>query len=257
MGRDLEAIIYSDLKEPIETESESWEKETVKYAIDHRDKLLTHIRRIAASMTKRQIQKADAEDILSNLYFYLRKYEDYDVNIAIERSRNGTTPTLEKYVLKCAQFCVQRHLTDTYNQDKDRIKDTETPISDKNGVPTSIFDRIADPSSEDDFESILANLEDYCQQYQYARNKYGADLYLVLYLRLLTDGKPEQVYDSLLDVLNISKREMYATIKGVHEGEIITTITGAASAHQKEQALEIIGKYVYGAAKIREIADSL
>lgn len=253
----LAETIYSPLKEASEIESPSWDKETIEYVMANKNKVTAHIKRIAAAMTKRSFQKIDAEDVLSELFLYLYKYSDYDVVTAIERAKNGSPANMERYILSCAKFCVRRHITESYNREKEHIRDTQIVLSEKEGNTVSILDTVEDRGATADYDQILLDLDECCRQYEGARYKYGSDFYLMLFLRMLTMGKPEEAYDSLLEVLDISKKELANTMKKMREEEAMVNIAKAINTISAERAISILGKYVFSANRIRQIAERI
>lgn len=241
----LEMLVYSPLMEEEESGSNvaGWEKETLEYVFSHRAKVYALIRRVARSIRRCRIQPTDVDDIYQEVITYLYKCDDYNICKAIERASNGTIVSLEGYIGKCIKFCVIRYCTEMYREEKEHVN----PITnDDEGKELNILDNLADSESMESIDSVIYDLRSICKSYESMRYRFGPDIYLVMYIRLLTlVQKKQHLYKELLNLMGITKKELSNIEKESCDEEILTTFVKAIKVCGIDKAIQIIRPYVF------------
>lgn len=246
----LEVLVYSPLKE--EQVSDGWQKQTVEHVCKHREKAMKTIRSIAKGMCKQSLQSQDVDDIYSEIILYLYKSDDYDLAKAVERSSSGTMVSLEGYINTCIKYCVLRYLTNQRMVDKEKVAD----ITSKEGKEVSIFDTLPDKSSEEDYDSVIYDLTQQCKAYECKRYKYGPDIYLVWYVRLLTlESGDDETYRDALSILGIDKRELARLEKSMQEDDMMQEFAKAIANTGIDESLRILEEYIYSYEHIRKLVN--
>lgn len=249
----LQALLYSPLREDEKESTEGWEKDSIQYAITHRNKIIRFIKNLGKSANKQSLQHFDAEDIYGLLIEQLYKSADYSLSLASERSKTGDIVSLEGYVLYQAKCCFRRFNTETYERTKDIVKDY---INDSEGKELSALDSVEDVHAIKDYEDVMYSIEESCKQFQCYRYKYGVDIYMLFYIRLLTmiAQNNGEVYKDILETLGISKKELTNIENKSGEDEVIRTLASAISVSGLEKSIQTIERYVYSASNIKEFA---
>lgn len=247
----LETLVYSPLFEDCTPDLTGWSKETVDYIIENQKKVYRSIRGIAKGLNKNMLQTADVEDIYSEILMYCYQYDDYNINKAIERSSTGMIVSLEGYVHNCIKFCVMRHLTQMYATEKETVREG---IKSEDGKELSIFDTIEDGKSTENYDDLMYDLASLCRHCESIRYKYGPDIYLIWYVRLLTisEDKDTNAFKELLNILGISKKDIAIINEKSIEDELVLSFAKCISLTGIDESISIIEKYVYSADKIRE-----
>ena len=244
---NLEMLVYCPPLEEDDKDVTGWEKETIAYVSDHKSKVYAQIRGIAKSIRK-HIQTTDVDDIYAEVLMYLYNCDDYNISKAIERSSTNTIVSLEGYLNACIRCCVIRYCTNMYKEDKEIVHDVVREDSDKE---LSLLDNIADTKSLDSMDTVLYDLKTLCRTSEPLRYKYGPDIYLVLYIRLLTmEQKAGNLYKDILNILGISKKELTNIERNAAEDELMVTFAKAINLSGVENAIKIIRPYIFSANKI-------
>lgn len=243
----IEMLLYCPPMEEEKVDVTGWNKETIEYVSKHKSKIHAQIRGIAKN-TRKVIQTTDVEDIYSEVLMYLYNCDDYNISKAIERSHNNTMVTLDGYINVCIKFCVARYCIKLNKEEKETV---HASISDEDGKELNILDNIADSKSIDTMDMILYDLETVCRSCEAIRYKYGPDIYLVWFIRLLTLNKENKnLYKDILNILGISKKELLKVEKYAVEDELMTTFARAIDISGVEESINIIRPYVFSARKI-------
>lgn len=231
-----------------------WSKSTIDYISNNKSKVVKIIRGIAKGRSRKILQTADIEDIYSEILMYLYKCDDYNISKAIERSNNGTVVSFEGYINSCIKFCVIRYLTNSYNISKEHVKG----YVNEDGKELSIFNIVSDDRSMSEFDSILYDLRQQCKLCEHIRYRYGPDMYLMWYIRLLTlvNGKNE-IYKDVLNILGISKKELTKIEKRSKEDEVMINLARAINKAGIAESINILEEYVHSAPKIKEVVSRL
>lgn len=246
----IEMLVYCPPMEEGNEDVTGWDKETIEYVASHKSKIYTQIRGIAKNIRKHNLQNSDVEDIYSEVLMYLYNCDDYNISKAIERSNSNNIVSLEGYLNVCIKYCVVRYCTTMYKEEKEIVHDV---ISDDDGKELSILDNIADNRSNDHMDTIMYDLESLCRSCEAIRYKYGPDIYLVWYIRLLTLNKQNNdLYKDILSILGISKKELSNIEKYATEDELMTTFAKAVDISGIDGALKVIRPYVFSAKLIEE-----
>ncbi len=250
---DMTAIVYCPLLEEEEQiPSLAWEKDTLQYAINNKSRVVRVIRNAAKGMTN--LNSMDIEDIYSDVLEYLYKSDDYDVQKAIEYSNSGNMVTLEGYVNSSIKYCVKRYITSTYRREKEIVRDV---IVDDEGKEKEILDMVADEESTRIFNDIGYEVGLHIKSIEHKRYKFGVDIFLVLYVRLLTMEEGEDKYRKILEVLGVSKKDLNELEKKIITDSDIRGAIKAISLSDIEEATSVLEKEVYGAKKIKEVIASI
>lgn len=235
------ALTYYNMLEMPEKESNDWDKRTVQFIINNYNKVRKMVRVMAKGVPDYQI-----DDIMSDVVIYFKDADDYD----IERAYNESTDTylsLEGYISVGIKHCIQRYKTDSYGHEKHLVHST---LITEDGEK-DLFDTIEDRSSLDRMDCIGYDLENAFNSVRCLRYKYGIDIYMVIYLRLLT-GNDSDLYFNVLEALGISKRELSDIQRKMSRELDMQYLIKTICLHDKEKVLQEIEKYVYGRQKIKE-----
>ena len=245
----LEMLVYSPLMEEEQSVC-GWGKQTIDYINDNRNKVIKTIRGVAKSISKQPLQTPDVEDIYSEILLYLYKSDDYNLSKAIERSSSGSIVSLEGYINSCIKFCVIRYLTTAYKIDKDVMRES----IDSDGKELSIFDTISDEQSTSEFDKIFFDLEQQCKSCEHIRYKYGPDIYLLWYVRILTMSEGlNEVFKDILSILGVTKKELVGIEKKSADDEVMANFAKAISNWGVDKSIEVLERYVYSAPRVREV----
>lgn len=246
---EISAIAYCPPMEQDEEQDYSmeWEKETLQYVVNNKGSIMRVIRGAAKKMTN--LNTMDFEDIYSEVLEYLYKSCDYDMDKAVDPN-SGNVITLEGYVKNCVKNCVKRYITATYRREKAMVRDK---IIDEEGRERDILDTIEDTESTNKFNDVGYDVESYINAIRHERYKYGKDIFLILYLRLLIPiNGDNKKYIKVLEVMGINKKELSDMEKQISKDINILNAIKAISLSNREQAMAALEKQVYGAKKLRE-----
>lgn len=243
---ELTTLAYAPLMEQEEVIPElNWEKSTIKYVIKNRTKVMNNIRSAVRSIYKSPLPTMDIEDIYDEVLDYLYKCDDYDKDKAIGFSiENGsqTIISLEGYVGTCIKYCVKRFISSMYEREKEIARDV---TRDEEGRESRILDIIPDKTVEEHYNRIGYSVESALKVLEYKRYKYGADVYLILFIRLLTLNKPEVNYRQILDILEISRKDLSELEKKMGYDEDILHAIKALALKELKEAIEAVKPYIY------------
>lgn len=244
-------FIYSPLMEEEIEHVKSWNKLTVDYAAQNRGKIYNLIRGMSRSMTKRNIQPSDIDDIYSEFMMYLHNCDDYNVSKACENSNGNGYVSFETYLKICLKYCIIRYCSNMNKAEFGRVRD----YVDANEKEVSILDNVADTRSSERMEESCYDLEEICQSSEYKRYRYGPDIYMVWFIRLLTYSTKDDLYQTVLEVLGISKRDLLGiTEKSKEESDdIMPTFAKAIKLAGMDKSIKILREYVYGADIIEKV----
>lgn len=246
----LQSLVYNPLLEE-ETNLTGWSKSTIDYVIKNRLKIHTSIRGIAKSLNK-ILQKADVEDLYTEILDYLYNCDDYNISKAYERSSNvGVIVSLEGYVHSCVKYCVIRYVTEGYNDERPIVREF---IKDDDGKELSLFDTIADKTGEDSYNNIGYQLEDICRAYENQRYTFGPDIFQIWFIRLQTIVYDKQdSFKDILTVLGISKRDIAQIEKMNCTDGVMISIAKAVTLLGIEESINVLRDYTYSADRIEKV----
>ena len=246
---NLENIIYSPLLEESLDELSGWHKDTVNYVINERQKIYRQIRMVARGLRKHALQVADVEDIYGEILMYLYGCSDYDLGRALTRSSTGSIVSIEGYLNTCIKYCIMRYCNQMTDYEEHTIADT---IMDDNDKELSIFNAIADPNSSTELDSLDYDLPTLCKSCESLRYKFGVDIYLIYYIRLLTmEYNIPNRFKEILSALDIHKMDLNQ-FDNSSEDSVMVMLAKAISFLSLKEAISVIEKYVYSAKLIRE-----
>ena len=244
----LEVLVYCPFLE--EESTEGWDKETIEYIQNNRQKVMRAIYGIARSMGRRRLQTTDIEDIYSQLLLYMYKTEDYDVLKATSGCGDGRVLSLEGYINSCIKYCILRHIQEEGKEIRRRARNKV-----EDGRELELLDTVPDEEANELFDEILIDLKEYCDMCEHSRYKYGPDIFLVWYVRLLTLGKREGLYEKVLEVLGIDRGELIKVEELSRKDGLMAGFAKAITTAGIDASINIIEDYVYSAARIREVIE--
>lgn len=246
----IEVLIYSPLMEDDSESVTGWEKDTIRLCLDSKSKIYKQIRGAAKGLGKITLSHSDLEDIYEELLMYLYKSDDYNLNKALERSRTDQMVTLEGYINTCIKYCVARHCTTSYKEDKIVLHDNGS--TDDDGKEYSLLNNIPDTRPLDDMDTVMYDLENLCRTCEGQRYMgQDTDIYQVWFIKLLTEGMPQDTYLRILDILDISKKELSSIRTSDNDG-MMAAFAHAIHICGTDRAKQIIRKYVFGAKQIED-----
>lgn len=245
---------YSTLKEE-ETSKAGWKKDTLNYIMSHKSKIYQAIKAMGRCYG-RTLQHQDIEDIFESLTIHLYQCNDWDPEIAIERSKTGTAVSVDGYVHVCTKYCVMKYVSKMSNIEKNVVHDT---ISDAEGRETSLFSLLTDNESSTFSDDIVYELKPLLEVLESDRYSFGPDLYLILYSRLqverihegLSAKEAEEKYRLFLSVLGVSKRNLDEMFERAKKSENFKALLKAIIRSGLEEASREIEKYVYAHESIK------
>lgn len=237
----LETLVYSGLKDDPKN-VEGWDKRTIDYVQKFKSKVCSNIRSIAASRA-RLLQTADVEDVYCDLIMYLYNADDYSIEKGYERSSSGQLVPLEGYVFSLTKYCVYRYLTNMY--DKEKVEITIVKADENSDKEWNLYDNIKDESVEEVLDKALCNIKDLCDESTGDRYRIGADIYMIVYVRLLTTiHNKKYAYKSMLKLLGVPDNLRVEDKENKHIGLMLDFIK-AISVSGEEESLKEIGRHVY------------
>lgn len=228
---------YSPLVEG--KESDGWHKETVKWVIRNEKK----VRGIIVSYGREHVKACDVDDIYMSTLEYFHRSEDYDINIAIERGHDNTVTTMEQYISHCVKCCVLRHVASEKYRSKMEMHDI---VNDESEY--SITENIPSYDNKDD----IINLDDVCRLNTSKRYMYGADMYQIMFIRLLCidRGISDNRMEVILEALGIDKKIIPNRFDTYTEDGPLTEMAKAIVRISINEAIRVLKRYVYAADKI-------
>lgn len=249
---NLHDIVYHKLQDE-EDDVKTWSKSTIFWVTDEKNKRKTMAKIRSMSRNKGlYLQPIEVDEIFMQLLEYLYAYEDYSIDKAV-RSDNEVV-TLEGFINSCLKFCIKRYRSGYFMEKSAVIPDTVRGGDDEE---FSLFDTVADDSNRKFDESIYV-LEDICKQYECERYRYGVDMYMLFFIRLLTiQVNKENRYEEILINLEVPK-DLLSVIesKAIMDGPI-HSIVKASTLVDIEEAVNTLERFTYSARMLREVVDAI
>lgn len=236
------ALTYSNMVEVPDYDSNDWEKRTVQYIIKNYNK----VRKTVRMMGKGLLSEYQIDDIMSDVAIYFKEAGDYD----IERAYNEVADTylsLEGYISVGIKHCIQRYNSENYRREKNLVC---TTIMCEDGEK-DIFDTIQDVGSLNEINNIGYNLCDILKSIRCMRYKYGVDIYMLIYIRMITRNNVD-MYFSILEALGVNKRDLAETEKKLSSEPDMQYLIKAISLSEGKDTLVEIEKYVYGCNQLKK-----
>ena len=250
---DIHSILYVHLQEEKKNMPElEWYKDTIQYSINFKSKVLRTIRSCAKS--KMPLSAADIEDIYSELLEYLHKSGDYSIERAMESSNSSTIPSLENYVNTCARNCVKRYISKKGRYDKMAVKSVTI---DADGKEKDLIEYIPDTEATEKYDTVCSDIKSTLNAMKHKRYKYTHDIFMLLYVRLITMGTHDYIYRDILEVLGISKKElMELEKKMVRDSDIKDLMKAIVKCGESEAAMHL-EKMVYNSKTLKQTIASI
>lgn len=241
--------MFSPLIDEETEELSGWYKMTVDYALKHEGKIKSEIRS-AARRYRSTIQIVDIEDMYNDVIMYLYSHKDYDINDAINRSSTGIMVSLEGYVNSCVKFCIMRACSLMNKDDNCRVSEIVLGNDDEE---LSIFDTLYKDEDCVTIDNLVYDLETMCKSCEPIRYRFGADIYLVWYIRLLTIAyKIGDKFNLIMDVLGINKKDIIKLNSCFNDDPVMMSMAKAITATGTLKAIGILEEYVYSAPLIKQ-----
>lgn len=252
---DLIELTYSlPFEEEVPDPALSWEKKTIQYVLQNKAwahrVIRYHIWKITNNI------RMDTEEVYSDVLLYLSKAKDYEDGMI--SPYNGEIVSLESYVSALIRCCAKRYITETHKREKYIIK--QQTIEDNEGHEKNIIETVSDKKSLECFEEAGFNLSNHIKHMEHLRYKYKHDIFMFLYVSLLTIDNNKinnSDYLDILDVLGISKRELKQLEEACRKDENVRQLLRALSKYSNKEAVEILEKYVYGSNMIKKGIEKL
>ena len=126
-------------------------------------------------------------------------------------------------------------------------------VTDDDNKELNIFNTVADPKADVELDLFEYDLRTLCKSYECLRYRFGPDLYLVLYIRLLcTDLMHDDLYREILSMLGISKRDL-SELDSMEEESVMLNMSKAITVISVEEAIQILHDYVFSADRIANL----
>ncbi len=247
INSDIAEILYAPFMEQEEQIPQlAWLKETLQYAMNHKSRVMKTIR--SCSKNKMMLSSHDVDDIYAELIEYLHKSEDYSIQKAMEASSSNTVPTLENYVNTCTKNCVKRFLSKKGRIEKFTVKSITI---DEDGKERDLIDTVPDQASSEQYEIACTNIGDILKSLEHKRYFYGADMFQLIYVRLLTMGAEDYKYREILDVLGVSKKDLMELDRKMSKDVDVLDLMKAIVKCGEQSAVPFIEKMVYNSAGLK------
>lgn len=247
-------FVFQPLKADEEQQKCGWDKQTIRYYYTHAQKIKKMIFNSAKMFNRPQLQKEDVEDAYQELGKLLYKSEDYSLDKACSLSETGEIIPIEVYISQCVKTCVSKFCQQKSGIDK-REKQAKV-FEDQDGKQSSQFDFVEDTSAAHEFLRLDYDLRKLCESYECYRYKFGCDMFQLIYVRLLliADGRyqDEKLYDSIMTVLGVSKKQLQSVERRQYQNDVFIQILKAANEIGFKSAVEILEDFVYGARDIKQ-----
>ena len=252
--KQLEQAIYTPLFEDDVVDVTGWDKETVKYAIKNSKIIKKRIHAEAVRLVK-NVDKELVNDIFQEVMLYMYKSDDWNSVKAVEKSSTGKMVDIKGYVNSIVRFCVLRNCVEDYRHKRNKISEVFKDVDDKE---LSILDTIPDVHSSEAFNVFDFDFETLCRSYEPLRYRFGPDLYLVLYVRILTaeNGRYDNVYLNILDVMGISKTDIMNLNSKAEDAAMVNMVSAIKNISASE-AISILERYVYSASMVKKTVLSM
>lgn len=235
------AMVYIPFLEDTDSElRKGWDKLTVDYVINNKDKVLKRIKALCSKYTN--LCHMDIEDIYQNLLEYLYKAEDYNKIIS-----DGIVVPLEGYLNNSIKNAIKRYVTKRASQ----VTYSDVVLNEDKEL--SIYNYIPDDSAELEIEEkTMYNLEDLCSYYEHQRYRYGFDVFMLFYVRLLTlRYNIDDLFDEIAKICIGNKKDLGNI--DYNKDEMFLSIAKAITLCGIDKAISVLEKYVYGKDKIKDL----
>ena len=245
--QSLEEILYCPLQGDDTDDVEGWEKRTIAYVMSHEQSVKRFIRGIGKMYGKSGLQTQDVDDVYSSVLERLYNNKDYDVYIALESSKPGELLSFEGYVNGWIRNEIKRFIEEQYKWNS--TYKGQSGVQTTDGESSKIFDDIVDKEVEVGVDSLEYSIEDVCRGIEPYRYKFGVDIYLLVYVRMLSN---EEEFRTVLEALGIGKYDLDKFDYNLEDSMIVALLKSIANS-DKSYAIDVLEHYVYGYKTIREI----
>lgn len=254
---DFSELVFQPLKVDEEQAKCGWDKATIQYYSQHASKIKKMIFNNAKAFSRPALQIQDIDDIYQELGNHLYETDDYDITKAYDDISDGITP-IEIYISQCVRTCVQKYCTKKQKIMKNEQQ--EKVFEDSDGKQSSQFDFVEDAQVRQEFSRIDYDLKRLCESYECYRYKFGCDMFQLIYVKLLLISKgrlhDDAIYDSIMTVLGVNKKQLQAVQKKQQSNDVFVQILKAANEIGFRTAVNVLEDFVYGAKDIKQAVDA-
>ena len=239
LSQENQYLLYAPLCEGESNLCPSWDKESLRYAMNHKKQLLKYIESSCNSKpTKNKLSKDDYDDIYEELIIFLYKHKDYSEELAYNKERKSFVD-LKSYIEIMAGYMCQTYIQNDKKTNSNRV-DHIQQVGDEE---VNILDNTKDESKEINISKFLS-LDKILEQNLCNRYYNNVDIYLVWYIRITTEN--DDTYNKVLGILNINKNNIKSKKRVETKlSELMKSIAKAVSLEGTESAKETLKKYVY------------
>lgn len=254
---DFSELVFQPLKVDEEQAKCGWDKATIQYYSSHASKIKKMIFNNAKAFSRPALQIQDIDDIYQELGNHLYETDDYDITKAYDDISDGITP-IEIYISQCVRTCVQKYCTKKQKIMKNEQQ--EKVFEDSDGKQSSQFDFVEDAQVRQEFSRIDYDLKRLCESYECYRYKFGCDMFQLIYVKLLLISRgrahDDAIYDSIMTVLGVNKKQLQTVQKKQQSNDVFVQILKAANDIGFRTAVNVLEDFVYGAKDIKQAVDA-
>ena len=242
------ALTYGNMLEVENDDSSDWNKRTVRYILENYKKVKKMVRIMGKGLLEYQV-----DDIMSDVAVYFKNANDYDIERAYNESTDSYIP-IEGYIAVGIKHCIQRYKTERYGNEKNVVHTINN--NDEDSKERDVFDTIQDNSSLDEMNNIGYDLDTTLSAIRSMRYKYGIDIYMIIYIRLLTNSNSEK-YFKILEAIGVSKKELNDTEKKLSKEFDMQCLIKAICLNETERLISSIEGYVYGCKQLKKAVNQI
>lgn len=254
--------VYDQFRENKDTEESNqidWNKDTVKWALGNKNtlqkKLVGQLRQEGRIIDIRN----DFDDIFTNLLLTLSKKDEYDPFVVGKRSNKSAT--LESFVVSTAKYVVLNMEKEKYNRKEDFSLNETIGDPNKDGVRNERIDFEIDHRTSAVYEGIMDDLDACCNGITRYCNC-GSDIFVLFYIQLLlqkhgVDDPKQKIFYDILEVLGMSQTSIKQMLCNGNTANESEELAKAITTVDRDIALSVLAKYVYGAKSIEHMVKEI
>lgn len=226
---------------------------TVNYINENRDDLVRMAKIKLQSESIGCDASTCAEDIVNDTLIYFVNTKDYDYEY--KSKKTGQSISLADYIKSGLYNCIKRYKSDFINE-KQMIESYDIdPEQDKSNKTDKIDLKKQLTSNEPTYMECLDSIEELhrlCKSVEFLRYKYGADLFLVVYLALLGKTKNSMLLKYLDIDLGLFQKKCKDTRDNVRLHNQCRDFL-RAMAYNEKIGIEVLKNYLYDFPTVEKI----
>lgn len=234
-----------------------WDKQTVRYCTNNERKVKAIIKsclnKIIPSL---RVQSYFIEDIYSEVVQFFYNVSDYD----LEKASNGANPdrivSFEEYLSSSVKNCVKRAVTNEFK----RTGNLVTDIYIDENKEASVLDILPDEKDESRFDAVVNDIDSMLESLECYRYRFGVDIYQFWYIMLLMGleekSSKKKEYEVVFEALGVGSAGLKQMISS-SEMPIMSDMAEVVMRTGEKEVIESLERYVYGAASIKRVVQSL